>query len=330
MAHWKPERSSILSTLLDDVMGTQEEVEIRQDFCRIRDCLMSIEKKTNMYFTGSKAEGLFIPGSDMDFMSDRNDWLCIKVIQSLDKMPNKTPYNVFLMSTENVRCGFVHVLLRHVNQTLNNPILSFASLNMNGSHYLSSDLIVESYLSYQSKLNKTMTLKRQGPSVESRPEYIDETEEGYDDVLSIHCDFWPTMALEWTQRPRHFGWPTLHDITTLMKFGCHLVPIGHPHSDTKLMEWRISFSVAERSLVWSFNHIQMQCYALMKIILKEFVKVKCHPQNQVLCSYFIKTFLFWKYETNDMQFWRADNFRECIMYLLVEFSQCLRDGILRH
>ena len=96
------------------------------------------------------------------------------------------------------------------------------------------------------------------------------------------------------------------------------------------MEWRISFSVAERTLVWSFNHVQMQCYAVMKIILKEFIKVKCNPQNQVLCSYFIKTFLFWKYESNESNFWRADNLRECIKYLLYEFSKCIQEGVLRY
>ena len=98
----------------------------------------------------------------------------------------------------------------------------------------------------------------------------------------------------------------------------------------KLAEWRISFSVAERTLVWSFNHIQMQCYAVMKILLKEFIKKKCSPQNQVLCSYFIKTFLFWKYETMQLDFWSEQNFRECIMFLLIEFSNCIREEKLMH
>ena len=88
--------------------------------------------------------------------------------------------------------------------------------------------------------------------------------------------------------------------------------------------------LAERALVWSFNHIQMQCYALMKILLKEFIKVKCNPQNQVLCSYFIKTFLFWKYETTELNFWREDNLRECMKFLLSEFSKCIRQGVIRH
>ena len=151
-----------------------------------------------------------------------------------------------------------------------------------------------------------------------------------DNVFSIHCPFWPNESSEWVQRPRHFAWPTSQDISTITDFGFHLVPVGHPHSDTKLMEWRISFSMAERTLVWSFNHVQIQCYAVMKIILKEFIKLRCNTQNQILCSYFIKTFLFWKYEATKLNFWREDNLRECIKYLLAEFSKCIREGVLRH
>ena len=74
----------------------------------------------------------------------------------------------------------------------------------------------------------------------------------------------------------------------------------------------------------------MQCYAVMKILLKEFIKIRCSPQSQVLCSYFIKTFLFWEFELKDLQFWRRDNFGECIKYLLIKFFNCLREGIIRH
>ena len=159
---------------------------------------------------------------------------------------------------------------------------------------------------------------------------MNTSEPGHDHVYSIHCPFWPNESLEWVKRPRHFAWPTTQDISTITDFGFHLVPVGHPHSDMKLMEWRISFSMAERKLVWSFSHAQMQCYAVLKIILKEFIKLRCNPQNQVLCSYFIKTLLFWKYETTEFKFWCEDNLRECIMYLLSEFSKCIREGVLRH
>ena len=68
----------------------------------------------------------------------------------------------------------------------------------------------------------------------------------------------------------------------------------------------------------------------MKITLKQFVKKNCSAQNQVLCSYFIKTYLFWKFETTDLNFWRDDNLRECIMYLVTQFAHCLHDGVLPH
>ena len=173
-------------------------------------------------------------------------------------------------------------------------------------------------------------ISRQGPSVEQWTEFQNHSESGTDVVMSVRCPFWPINAQEWIDRPRQFGWPTSQDMSTIVAFGCHLVPVGHPNSNLRTEEWRISFSIAERILVWSFNHVQIQCYAVMKIILKEFIKLNCTPQNFMLCSYFIKTFLFWKFERTDSHFWCPDNFTECIRYLLVEFSNCLREGVIRH
>ena len=96
------------------------------------------------------------------------------------------------------------------------------------------------------------------------------------------------------------------------------------------MEWRISFSVAERTLVWSFSHVQIQCYAIMKIILKEFINPHCSPDNRVLCSYFIKTFLFWKYEETDPSFWCQENLGDCIVFLLCGFYKYIFQGLLKH
>ena len=128
MPGWTPDHSMILSLLLDVVVGTKEEIAIRQDHCRLDDCLRSIvnPKCGNVYFTGSKSEGLDLPGSDQDFMFDINNNHNMKVIQSLDE--NTGSYlnnlNVFLMCTENVPPGFA--LLQHVQtveQTMIRPCL---------------------------------------------------------------------------------------------------------------------------------------------------------------------------------------------------------------
>ena len=300
----------------------------------LHDCLRSTRANFNFYFTGSAAEGLRLPGSDFDYMFDINNTHCLKVIQSLDEIPDLYQYNVFLICTDNVSPGFS--LLQHVNQDATrtiDPVLCAASKSMYGLQYLSSDLFTQLNLIQRQNVYthaQGIIYKRQGSSMESRSPYSDDSEPGNDNVPSIHCNFWPNEAAEWIHRSRNFDWPSSLDISSIIDFGCHLVPVGHPLSDMKSMEWRISFSMAERALVWSFNHIQMQCYAIMKIILKEFIKVRCNPQNQVLCSYFIKTFLFWKYEETELNFWRADNLRECMKYLLSDFSKCIREGVLRH
>ena len=170
----------------------------------------------------------------------------------------------------------------------------------------------------------------QGPSVEGWSPYKDRSQSGTDSVFSIHCLFLLDVASEWRTRCRRFTWPSPCDMKTIVDFGFHLVPVGHPHSDTNMMEWRMSFSVAERTLVWSFNHIQMQCYAVMKVILKEFINPHCSPLCRVLCSYFIKTFLFWEYEETDPSYWCKENFRECVIRLLSGFCDCIRLRSLKH
>ena len=327
-----PEDSRTLSQLLDLVVGTPEMIDIRQDYCRLRDCMGSEWRQDNVYFTGSKAEGLELPGSDEDYMFDVNNRHCVKVIQSLDENPYISPLCIFVMCTDNTHPGFALLqLVSNVHQTMIKPHIYKSLQNRNGSHYLNSDVFVNGHSVHTLSTDiEGETFKRQGPSLEFWDKFADKSDSGRDTVLSIHCAFWPNEAAEWTNRVRNFCWPTQADISSIIEFGFHLVPVGHPHSIVNSIEWRISFSMAERVLVWSFNHTQMQCYALMKILLKEFIKVKCNPQNQVLCSYFIKTFLFWKYETTELNFWREDNLRECIKLLMSEFSQCIKDGVLRH
>ena len=330
MASWTPQYSTLLSKMLDMVFGTQEMIQTRQDYCKLYDCIYSTATAINRYYTGSKSEGLHLPGSDDDYMYEINTKNNIKVIQSLDENTNTSPYSTFLMSTENIRPGFT--LLQHVPQTPLDPHLYKASQNINGLQHLRSDLFVQENIEGIQGVARYVgvnhiKIRRQGPSQETSNGPGREPD---DNVDCIHCPFWPSEASEWRDRPRHFGWPTQHDLMSIIDFGFHLVAVGHPSSNTKDLEWRISFSIAERTLVWSFNHVQMQCYALMKIVLKQFIKVRCNPQNQVLCSYFIKTFLFWKYETTEANFWREDNLRECIKYLFTEFSKCIREGSLRH
>ena len=77
-------RSFILSKLLNEVTGTEEAIRIRQDYCRIADCIksMALPLHMRMHFTGSRSEGLNLFDSDEDFMIDINDAGDSEVVQS--------------------------------------------------------------------------------------------------------------------------------------------------------------------------------------------------------------------------------------------------------
>ena len=331
MASWTAERSAILSLMLDEVSGTEEMVSTRQDYCRVVDCIRSCQLNTGSYYTGSKAEGLDLPGSDDDYMYDINDLYNVQVAQTTQEacVASSPRISTLLLCTDNVHPGFALLRWLSISSPIPHPLLLRASQNMYGFPHLSSFLFTRECLQAGNPRDG-FTRVIQGPSIETWTEYADRSESGDDHVPSIHCPFWPRGAEEWLHRPRRYGWPTQTDITRITDFGCHLVAVGYPLSSSKEMEWRISFSIAERILVGSFNHVQIQYYAVMKIILKEFIKVRCSPPNYVLCSYFIKTFLFWKFEVTESTFWCAENYRACISFLLVEFTKCIRDRELPH
>ena len=218
--------------------------------------------------------------------------------------------------------------MKCANQT-QDPDLLISCVIFRNAAYLSSALFVSSSPLLKSSQGETSTI--QGPSVARKQNYVDASWPSVDNVLSIHCNFWPTSAAEWIERPRHYGWPSREDTDKIITLGCYLVPVGHKKSLKELIEWRLSFVLAERTLVWSFNHTQMQCYAVMKLILKEFINMQCSEEhNDVLCSFFIKTFLFWHYEKTDQSFWHSTNLSGCIKYLMNEFRKCIQTGSLWH
>ena len=164
------------------------------------------------------------------------------------------------MSTENVRPCFA--MLKDVGPIRDRHLLNDCQ-EIDSSLYLSSYFHVHNVQKRLSESIPHIATTTQGPSIEVWNPYKDRSKSGTDFVFSLHCSFWPDVASACQQRSPRFQWPSQCDVKTIVNFGFHLVPIGHPKSNTNMMEWRISFSVAERTFVWYFNHIQMQCYAVI-------------------------------------------------------------------
>ena len=169
MSRWTPDQSSLLSLLLDEVVGTQQMIDIRQDYCRLLDVQFDEDGIIVWKFSGSKAEGLDLPGSDIDYMFHINAYYNVKVIQSIQEVQESSSYsyNIFLMCTENVPPGFA--LLQHLNPSPFSIRTLYPSLqNINGREYWSSDIVVQCIKNYyDAQFFRTLTFNRQGPSIEA-------------------------------------------------------------------------------------------------------------------------------------------------------------------
>ena len=83
---------------------------------------------------------------------------------------------------------------------------------------------------------------------------------------------------------------------------CFLVATGHPSSEQRHLEWRMSFSDLERRLARSLSHLQRKIYMTVKVIQKCYLK-----QPKVLCTYHIKTTMFWELEESVESDWTEEN-----------------------
>ncbi|KAH3775992.1 uncharacterized protein LOC127844946 [Dreissena polymorpha] len=70
----------------------------------------------------------------------------------------------------------------------------------------------------------------------------------------------------WIDRCRGRHWPPVQLIEAARVASCFLVPAGHPDSDYKHEEWRLSPNLIERMLIFSFNITQIKCYIVLKLI----------------------------------------------------------------
>ncbi|XP_052107023.1 uncharacterized protein LOC127739367 [Mytilus californianus] len=146
-----------------------------------------------------------------------------------------------------------------------------------------------------------------------------------DQAISIVCNSWPESAMPWASRKRPYRILTQDMINSQINRGVLLVPMGNKTEsvDANPDEWRISFALTEKDLIHSWNHVQMVCYACLKIVLKEYVKPKSRGDD-VLTSYLIKTTLLWISEEIRPESWTPENltlcFRQCINRLSYYFK----------
>ena len=137
-----------------------------------------------------------------------------------------------------------------------------------------------------------------------------------DIVLAIGCEGWPQNALEWVYRQRN--WPSKDVIESVTKAGFHIV--GKSSSEGN---FRLSFSVAEGILIGHWNKIQKKLMRAFKAVIK--FLIPRNPYNEeILCSYHLKTIGFWHFERSTDETWIKENMVNHLLQMLKELVEVLR------
>ncbi|KAK3092948.1 hypothetical protein FSP39_009257 [Pinctada imbricata] len=285
-----------LSTRLSYLFGTEEYVYMRRQLVLLRETLqnhLDRMKERNLYhiFSGSFGEGVAYPASDDDVMFCATDQRVVKTYREATQRGN------VLMVPSEYSPGYC--LLLDVKGSYPETFIQI----IDELPFLSSSLYKQFFF-----IGAWQSAHIHGPCISG---IVGSSEADF--ARCISCSSWPDVATNWLTRNRYHNWPSSEMIHNIIQNGCHVVPVGDSDSLHGDHEWRISFSVAERTLMHSLNHTQFLVYNLIRLTLKGIIE-KSYPG--VLCSYFMKTTLFCTAENTSIEVWQERNLEWCFRLCL--------------
>ncbi|XP_052810386.1 uncharacterized protein LOC128238471 [Mya arenaria] len=100
---------------------------------------------------------------------------------------------------------------------------------------------------------------RTGPSFSSNSSDV---------VRPIFCD----NVYPRDQDPFTFGGNLFGNLHVPKEYPCNLVPVGHPESEDAFLEWRISYNLTEREIMFRLNITYIQTYVVLKMLQRSYFK----------------------------------------------------------
>nr|XP_034327869.1 uncharacterized protein LOC117689821 [Crassostrea gigas] len=288
---------------LCEIVGTSQQVALRRETVDIREMVerqvISHDGLIKM-ISGSHREGFRLNGSDVDFMLWYNNY---RVIMDMSQSEYYNTANTTLILSDSSESPPGFTLLQLLTPT--DRDFQSALVRMNDRVYISSSIWRQ--LTCSSVFPNSSVHGPCGSGVVGTVEY--------DTAHCFVCNFWPLSASSWIDRCH--SWPDPEVFHDIVRNGCHFVAIGHPLGPNENVAWRISFSLAEYKLVYSMNHSQFLTNGLLKLFLKEVINHQLEETNKLLCSYHMKTTVFWAIQQNTLPHWRPQN-------LLAGFWVCFK------
>lgn len=252
-------------------MGTEKTVRLRQRLFKLNDFVDKYAGlRTTKLSSGSLSEGLDLPGSDIDIMFIVHN---VDIVQDVKEV-YRPGHAIFLMEKCNKYPGFAKLKLL----TKHKDWVSFIVQTKTGIYFSSQRFM--------------QFLRGTKDNGQIHGPCLSDPYQHEDIAFCLRSRDWPYEAQNWIYRQRRWQWPSGGLVESITRYGILLVPIGPKYNENDELWWRLSFSVAEKKLCHSFNYTQFLCYALLKMTLKNVINQNDHVKD-LLCSYFLKTSLFW-------------------------------------
>ncbi|XP_062572652.1 uncharacterized protein LOC134234592 [Saccostrea cucullata] len=295
-------------------VGTSQVVAMRRDVMDISEIVENQVTKSDedsVMVSGSQREGFRLESSDVDFMFWPNNH---RVIWDLSQSQyyNTRRQTLILCDCSNSPPGYT--LLYLLSPSMDRGIQRACNIMYNRQYISSSNYIQVMCSALISKMS------RHGPCASGTIRTIE-----YDTAHCFVCDFWPPSASSWIDRCH--SWPPPYFVDNIIKKGCHFVAIGHKLGCHEDLEWRISFSLAEQILVYAMNHCQFLTYGLLKLFLTEIFNNGVGDEDKLLCSYHMKTAVFWVIQQNTIPHWCPQNLLECFWVCFKLILKWVYEGV---
>nr|XP_034329743.1 uncharacterized protein LOC117690254 [Crassostrea gigas] len=286
--------SETVFVVLCQIVGTSQQVTMRREMMDISEMIrrrITYHGTSTYMLSGSYREGFRLKESDFDFMYWPNKH---RVIMDVSQSEYYNTANTALILSESSESPPGFTLLQLLTPFASKNANS-ACVRMNGRLYISSSTYRQI----------TCSLSLPNSAVHGPCSSGNIAGKEYDFAHCFVSDFWPTSVSLWTDRCH--SWPNPEVVDDIIRNGCHFVAIGHPLGPHENEEWRTSFSSAEYKLVSSMNHCQFLTYGLLKLFLKEVLNQQSDETSKLLCSYHMKTTVFWTIQQNTLPHWSPQN-----------------------
>ena len=274
-----------------------------------RNEFQNFPEKPSILHTGSSGEGLGILGNDSDIMYE--------VLSRKLKFENTNEPEFLFIDTKNCPPGFCHVIIKKINLLFYKFNIYFdETFTIEGVDYLRRDNFILSLMTDQPLLKNGI---QNGPAI---------TSGNADYVPSLKCSGWPEECNTYFNRARY--WPEQIKLDEIYNKGMHIV--GTASTDippATFIEFRLSFSLAEKTLIRDLSMIQFITYYFLKI-LKDWLKTQNGSGDYIIKSYFIKTIFLWNCEKVPKDSWTKTNFLLNAKQCISELCSCFKKKNLPH